>query len=106
MKEGLRLEELGEIPFDEKEILRYAMLPSFAAPPEELPLEECLKAAKGAAHCRAVWRRYPIRREEETLDLGFARTASRDLREQARVPFREGRGVPLRLVEEAVLSCG
>ena len=27
MKEGLRLAELGEIPFDEKEILRYAMLP-------------------------------------------------------------------------------
>ena len=28
MQEGLHLEELGEIPFDEKEILRYAMLPS------------------------------------------------------------------------------
>ena len=81
MKEGLFLEELGEIPFDEREILRYAMLPSFAPSPEELPLKECMEAAKGAAHCRAVWRRYPIRREEETLDLGFARTASRDLRE-------------------------
>ena len=81
MQEGLRLEELGEIPFDEKEILRYAMLPSFASAPEELPLRECLAAAKGAAQCRAVWRRYPLARDGEGLDLGFARTDSRDLRQ-------------------------
>ena len=80
MQEGLHLEELGEIPFDEKEILRYAMLPSFAPAPEELPLQECLKAAKGAAQCRAVWRRYPLTRDGEGLDLGFARTDSRDLK--------------------------
>ena len=80
MKEGLHLEELGEIPFDEKEILRYAMLPSFAPPPEELPLTECLETAKGAAQCRAVWCRYPLKRDGEWLDLGFARTDSRDLR--------------------------
>ena len=53
MKEGLRLAELGEIPFDEKEILRYAMLPSFAPAPEELPLKESLEAAKGAEIGRA-----------------------------------------------------
>ncbi len=81
MKEELRLEDLGEIPFDEKEILRYAMLPSFAPKPEELPLKECLEAAKGAAKCRAVWRRYPLRRNGEELDLGFARTDTRDLRQ-------------------------
>ena len=80
MQEGLHLEELGEVPFDEKEILRYAMLPSFAPAPEELPLQECLKAAKGAAQCRAVWRRYPLTRDGEGLDLGFARTDSRDLK--------------------------
>jgi hypothetical protein len=80
MKEGLHLEDLGEIPFDKKEILRYAMLPSFAPAPEELPLEECLAAARGAAQCRAVWCRYPLAREGEWLDLGFARTDSRDLR--------------------------
>ena len=79
MTEGLHPEELGEIPFDRKEILRYAMLPSFAPPPEELPLEECLAAARGAAHCRAVWRRYPLTREEHGLDLGFARTESEGL---------------------------
>ena len=81
MKEELRLEDLGEIPFDEKEILRYAMLPSFAPKPEELPLKECLEAAKGAAKCRAVWRRYPLRRNGEELDLGFARMDTRDLRQ-------------------------
>lgn len=81
MQEGLHLEELGEIPFDEKEILRYAMLPSFAPKPEELPLQECLKAAKGAAQCRAVWRRYPLIQDGDTLDLGFARTDSRDLKQ-------------------------
>ena len=80
MQGGLHLEELGEIPFDEKEILRYAMLPSFAPAPEELPLQECLKAAKGAAQCRAVWRRYPLKADGEGLDLGFARTDSKDLK--------------------------
>ena len=80
MQEGLHLEKLGEIPFDEKEILRYAMLPSFAPKPEELPLQECLKAAKGAAQCRAVWRRYLLVRDGDTLDLGFAKTDSRDLK--------------------------
>ena len=80
MQEGLHLEELGEVPFDEKEILRYAMLPSFAPAPEELPLQECLKAAKGVAQCRAVWRRYQLTRDGEGLDLGFARTDSRDLK--------------------------
>ena len=80
MEEGLRIADLGEIPFDEKEILRYAMLPSFAPRPEELPLQECLEAAKGAANCRAVWRRYPLKRDGETLDLGFTKTDSKDLR--------------------------
>ncbi len=81
MQEGLHLEELGEIPFDEKEILRYAMLPSFAPAPEELPLQECLKAAKGAAQCRAVWRRDPLKADGKGLDLGFARTDSKDLKQ-------------------------
>ena len=80
MQEGLHLEELGEIPFDEKEILRYAMLPSFAPVPEDLPLQECLETAKGAAQCRAVWRRYPLALDGKLLDLGFAKTDSRDLK--------------------------
>ena len=80
MKEGLRLAELGEIPFDEKEILRYAMLPSFAPAPEELPMKESLEAAKGAVQCRAVWCRFSLKRDGDELDLGFARTTSRGLK--------------------------
>ena len=80
LRKELHQEELGEIPFDEKEILRYAMLPSFAPAPEELPLQECLEAANGAAHCRAVWRRYPLKEDGEWLDVGFTKTDSRDLR--------------------------
>ena len=76
----LHLAELGEIPPDRTEILRYALLPSSAPVPGELPLEECLAAARGAARCRAVWRRFALKREGETLDLGFARTASASLR--------------------------
>ena len=80
MKEELRLEDLGEIPFDEKEILRYAMLPSFAPAPEELPMKESLEAARGAVQCRAVWCRYPLKRDGDELDLGFARTRSQGLK--------------------------
>ena len=72
--------ELGEIPFDEKEILRYALRPSTAPAPDELPLEECLKAARSAVRCRAVWQRYPLEWGGDELDLGFAKTASRHLR--------------------------
>ena len=72
--------ELGEIPFDEKEILRYALMPFTAPAPDELPLEECLKAARSAVRCRAVWQRYPLEWGGDELDLGFAKTASRHLR--------------------------
>ena len=72
--------ELGEIPFDEKEILRYALMPSTAPAPDELPLEECLKAARSAVRCRVVWQRYPLEWGGDELDLGFAKTASRHLR--------------------------
>ena len=77
---GPRTTELGEIPFDRGEILRYALMPSTATAPEELPLEECLRAARGAVRCRAVWQRYLLGRGENELDLGFTKTASRDLR--------------------------
>ena len=74
--------ELGEIPFDEKEILRYALMPSMAPAPEELPLEECLRAARDAVRCRAVWQRYPLGWDKDELDLGFAKTSSGNLRKR------------------------
>ena len=63
----LHVEELGEIPPEEKEILRYAFLPANAPAPEELPLAECLASLKGAVRCRAVWRRYPLERDNSRL---------------------------------------
>ena len=71
-----RTMELGEIPFDRNEILRYALMPSTAPAPEELPLEDCLKAVRSAIRCRAAWLRYPLGWGEDELDLGFARTDS------------------------------
>jgi hypothetical protein len=55
-------------------------MPSTAPAPDELPLEECLKAARSAVRCRAVWQRYPLEWGGDELDLGFAKTASRHLR--------------------------
>lgn len=75
-----RTAELGEIPFDRKEILRYVLMPSTAPVPEELPLEECLAAARGAVCCRAAWQSFSLVWYKDQLDLGFARTSSRDLR--------------------------
>ena len=79
MDAALHLAELGEIPPDEKEILRYAMMPSGAPAPEELPLAACLAEARKVVRCRAVWRRYPLKKDGKTLDLGFAKTDSGDL---------------------------
>ncbi len=76
----LRRAELPESPFDEREILRYAMLPRSADVPEELPLAECLREVRGRVRCRAVWREYPLRETAEGLDLGFAATDSVSLR--------------------------
>ena len=79
MDAALQLAELGEIPPDEKEILRYAMMPSGTPAPEELPLAACLAEARKVVRCRAVWRRYPLKKDGKTLDLGFAKTDSGDL---------------------------
>ena len=76
---ALHVTELGEIPPDEAQILRYALMPSTAQAPGELPLKECLAAVRGAVRCRAVWRRFVVQREGEELNLGFARTGSRSL---------------------------
>lgn len=68
-----------ELPFDEVEILRYTQIPRNAPVPEALPLAACLEAVQGKVRCRAVWREFPIHREADGLDLGFAKTESRNL---------------------------
>ena len=71
--------ELGGIAPDEREILRYAMLPQHASAPDELPLSECLDMVRSRIRCRAVWRQYPLVSSDTELDLGFVRTGSRSL---------------------------
>ena len=81
MTSAPRTIDLGNIAADEKETLRYAMLPRSAAAPEILPLEECLSMVQGRIRCRAVWRQYPLIRSETGLDLGFAATGSVSLQQ-------------------------
>ena len=76
MEPALHRAELGELPLDEAEILRYAQLPRSAGIPEALPLEECLEMVRGRVQCRAVWRQYPLAVVDGGLDLGFAVTGS------------------------------
>ena len=79
MDPALHCVDLGLIPAEEAEVLRYAQWPQAAAIPEDLPLAECLRMAEGRVRCRAVWRQYPLTVTETGLDLGFARTASNSL---------------------------
>ncbi len=82
MDAALQTVLLEPVPFERAEILRYAMLPGCAQAPGDLPLDECLKAAEGRIRCRAVWRRYRLKRTEAGLDLGFAVTGSKSLSER------------------------
>ena len=81
---GLHLEALSPGPYDETEILRYAMQPVSARAPETLPLAACLRMAGSGPVCRGVWQAFPLTWEEDGLDLGFARTDSASLRRHLR----------------------
>jgi hypothetical protein len=76
----LHTETLTPGPYDEKEILRYAMQPVSARTPEALPLAECLRMAGAGPVCRGIWRVFPLTWEADGLDLSFARTDSVSLR--------------------------
>lgn len=77
-------------PYDRKEILRYAgvrgsLSGTLAAQPPELSeiwtlLESCLKELSGKLHYRVCCSEFAIAHEGGELDLGFARTASADLK--------------------------
>ena len=62
---------------NEKEILRYAGSKDAALPPEA---RACLESLPDDTAGRVVFAVYPIRETENGLDLGFAETASRNLR--------------------------
>ena len=70
---------LPEGPVDEREVLRYAMMPAGSGDVAE-PLRACIAMARGKAAGRAVSARFPVRRDGDLLDLGFARTDSQALR--------------------------
>ena len=76
--ETISLWQAGDIPFDRREILRYAGFPG-GTEPEGLPLDECLKDIRGSVRCVCAWRRFETKRTENGIDLGFAVTDSRAL---------------------------
>ena len=54
MTADLRTVDLGEMPVDSAEVLRYAQLPKNAAVPEELPLGECLDNARASGFFNGI----------------------------------------------------
>ncbi len=65
-------------PVDMREILRYAACPEPTPETEEL-LRECLSDVLGKLSYRLVYRRFPLRVEEDCCDLGFMTVSSRSL---------------------------
>ena len=61
---------------DPAEILRYAGMPKTSAP--DPLMAECLSEL-GGIRGRLCWRQFPVRRIDGGLDLGFCRTASKNL---------------------------
>jgi len=65
-------------PIDRREILRYAGMKEPSAEVEQL-LDSCLLQIDKLSY-QVCWREFAIRDDGDTLDLGFTRTASADLR--------------------------
>ena len=59
------------------DVMRYALMPP--ADESTLPVEDCLEKVLLSARPKAVWRAYPLTREEGMLHLGFAQTGSKSL---------------------------
>lgn len=64
---------------DKREILRYAGVRG-ELPSVEPLLEDCLEELLGQLRYELCFGSFPLRMTEETMDLGFARIASRSLR--------------------------
>ena len=64
------------LPVDRAEIARYALSPGHEPP----HLSEALAEAEGAVRNAVAYCVFPVRDEGDEIDLGFAKTASRDLR--------------------------
>ena len=66
-------------PVCRKEALRYAGVKT-ETPEMAAMLDECISLCEGHISPRVCYAKYPIRRDGEILDLGFARTSSSALR--------------------------
>ena len=64
------------LPPDRRQIARYFGCSASALPPV---LEECLSEAEGVIEGKVAWACYPFSFTDDGLDLGFAKTESRDL---------------------------
>lgn len=71
---------LPPAPIRREEALRYAMQPRSADGSSIPQMDACIRMTEGRITCRAVWREFPLTWREDGLDLGFARTESRNLR--------------------------
>lgn len=64
---------------DEREILRYAGMRE-RTPEMDALLAKCLKQVDGKLSYRVCWAHFPIAFWPDEIDLGFVKTASKDLR--------------------------
>lgn len=68
-------------PFNERECLRYAGTEAKALTAEERALlEECLREVEGKLTYKVCWDRFPVSIAGDTLDFGFGKVESADLR--------------------------
>ncbi len=66
-------------PVNRSEILRYACC-AMPSPEEDALVDACLREAEAVLEYRVIWCRGPLKDTGESLQFGFAETASRDLR--------------------------
>lgn len=77
----VRVRNYAPPPIDRREILRYAGVRADTDAFDEL-LDGCLSEADGKCDFRVCYREFPLKSEDGVLDLGFMKTASRDLAER------------------------
>lgn len=67
-------------PVNEKEILRYARASKMASEEELKLMRECLAEIEKKLTYRVCWKVFPMKAEDDVLDMGFAKTNSTGLR--------------------------
>lgn len=78
MNNTIKLKTYPEPPFDRREIFRYAGV-IHTTPELENLLDECIKECSGILSYRVCFDEFPIKKNENELDLGFTATNSSSL---------------------------